>query len=128
MSSITLKRISSFHDYDIFGTMLKLFTNLVYLGVAILSDINWLMHITKISNKANRTLGLFKTALSHCSQYMKSLPTKCLFAPSFIMMVMSGTRIQLYILRKLNNFKEIYADSSLWNAIETLTPQFSLTS
>ena len=57
---ITLKRNSIFHDYDILGAMLKRVTNHDYLGVTISSDLNWLGHVTKISNKASRTLGLLK--------------------------------------------------------------------
>ena len=58
--SITLKRNSIFHDYDILGAMLKRVTNHDYLGVTISSDLSWLRHATKISNKASRTLGLHK--------------------------------------------------------------------
>ena len=58
--SITLKRNSIFHDYDILGATLKQVTNHDYLGVTISSDLNWLRHVTKISNKASRTLGYLK--------------------------------------------------------------------
>ena len=43
--SITLKRNYIFHDYDILGTTLKRVTNHNYLGVTILSDLNWLRHV-----------------------------------------------------------------------------------
>ena len=66
--SITLKRNSIFHDYDILGATLKRVTNHDYLGVTISSDLNWLRHVTKISNKASRTHGLLKRTLSPCSQ------------------------------------------------------------
>ena len=56
--SITLKRNSIFQDNDILGAMLKRVTNHDYLCVTISSDLNCLRHVTKISNKANRTLGL----------------------------------------------------------------------
>ena len=46
--SITLKRSSIFHNYDILGAMLKRVTNHDYLGVSISSDLNWLRHVTKI--------------------------------------------------------------------------------
>ena len=48
--SITLKRNSIFHDYNILGATLKRVPNHDYLGVAISSDLNWLKHVTKISN------------------------------------------------------------------------------
>ena len=66
--SITLKRNSIFHDNYILGAMPKRNTNRDYLGVAISSDLNWLRHVTKISNKASRTLGLLIRTLSPCSQ------------------------------------------------------------
>ena len=45
--SITLKRNSIFHDYNILGAMLKRVTNHDYLGVTISSDLNWLRHLKK---------------------------------------------------------------------------------
>ena len=54
--SITLKRNSIFHDYDILGATLMRVINHDYLGVTISSDLNWLRHVTKISNKAAEPL------------------------------------------------------------------------
>ena len=45
--SITLKRNSIFHDYDILGATLMRVTNHDYLGVTISSDLNWLRHVKK---------------------------------------------------------------------------------
>ena len=64
--SITLKRNSIFHDYNILGATHKRVTNHDYLGVTISSDLNWLRHVTKNFNKASRTLGLLKGNLSPC--------------------------------------------------------------
>ena len=79
--SITLKRNSIFHDYNILGATLKRVTNHDYLGVTISSDLNWLKRVTKISNKASRTLGLLKRTLSPCSQNVKSIAYKMLVRP-----------------------------------------------
>ena len=79
--SITLKRNSIFHDNNILGAMLKRVANHDYLGVAISSDLNWFRHMTKISNKASRTLGLVKRTLSPCSQNVKSIAYKMLVRP-----------------------------------------------
>ena len=92
--SITLKRNSIFHDYNILGATLKRVTNHDYLGVTISSDLNWLRHVTKISNKASRTLGLLKRTLSIAHKMLNLLPTKCLFDPNLNMLVKSGARIQ----------------------------------
>ena len=102
--SITLKRNSIFHDYDILGAMLKRVTIHDYLGVAISSDLNWLRHVTKISNKASRTLGLLKRTLSPCSQNVKSIAYKMLVRP------------------KLEYASEVWYEYPLWQSI-TITNQ-----
>ena len=79
--SITLKRNSIFHDCDILCAMHKRVTNHDYLGVARSSDLNWLGHVTKISNKASRTLSLLKRTLSPCSQNVKSITYIMLVRP-----------------------------------------------
>ena len=63
--------------------MPKRVTNHDYLGVTISSDLNWLRHVTKICNKASRTLGLLKRTLSPCSQNVKSIAYKMLVRPLF---------------------------------------------
>ena len=79
--SITLKRNYIFHDYDILGATLKRVTNHDCLGVTISSDINWLRHVKKNSNKSSRTLGLHKRTLSPYSQNVKSIAYKMLVCP-----------------------------------------------
>ena len=76
--SITLKCNYIIHDNNILGTTLKRVTNYDHLGVTISSDLNWLRHVTKISNKVSRTLGLHKRTLSPCSQHVKSIAYKIL--------------------------------------------------
>ena len=63
--SITLKRSFIFNDYYIPGATLKRVANHDYLGVSPSSDLIWLRHVTRISNKACRTLGLLKRTLFH---------------------------------------------------------------
>ena len=46
--SITLKRNSIFHDYDILGATHTRVTNHDYLGVTTSCDLNWLWHVKKI--------------------------------------------------------------------------------
>ena len=55
--SSTLKRNSILHGNNILGAMHKRVTNHDYLGVTIWSDLNWLRHVKKNSNKASRTPG-----------------------------------------------------------------------
>ena len=79
--SITLKRNSIFHHYCILGAMLRRVTNHDYLGATISSDLIWLRHVTKISSKASRILGLLIRTLSPCSQNVKSIAYKMLVRP-----------------------------------------------
>ena len=79
--SITLKRNSIFHDNGILGAAHMRATNHDYLGVARSSDLKWLRHVTKIYNKASRTLGLHNRTLSPCSQNVKSIAYKMLVCP-----------------------------------------------
>ena len=79
--SITLKHNYIFYDYNILCATLRRVTNHDYLGVTISSDLKWLWHVTRISNKASRTLGLLKTTLSPCSQNIKSIAYKMLVRP-----------------------------------------------
>ena len=79
--SITLKRNSSFQDHNILDTTIKWVSNHDYPGVTISSDLNWLRHVTKIYNKASRTLGLLKRTLSPCSQNVKSIAYNMLVRP-----------------------------------------------
>ena len=79
--SITLKRSSIFHDYNILGATLRRVTNHDYLGVTIESDLNWLRHVTIFFNKASRTLGLLRITLSPCSQNVKYIAYKMLVRP-----------------------------------------------
>ena len=58
--SITLKRNSIFHDYDILGAMPKRVINHDYLGVTMSSDRNWLWHVNFLYDKASRNLGFLK--------------------------------------------------------------------
>ena len=61
--------------------MLKRVINHDYLGVTISSELNWLNHVTNISSKARKTLGLLKRTLSNCSQNVKSIALKMLVRP-----------------------------------------------
>ena len=79
--SITLKCNAIFHSYNILGAMPKRVTNHDYLGVTISSDLSWIRHVTRISNKASRTPGLLRRTLSPCSQNVRSIACKMLVRP-----------------------------------------------
>ena len=106
--SITLKRNSIFHDYNILGATLKRVTNHDYLGVTISSDLNWLRHVTKISNKASRTLGLLKRTLSPCSQNVKSIAYKMLVRPQ---LEYASEVWSLYTMKCIKKIEQIQRNS-----------------
>ena len=122
--SITHKRNYSPRDYNILRATLKRVTNHDNLGVTILSDLNWLRHVTKISNKATRTLGLLKRTLSPCSQNMKSIAYKMLVLPQH---EYTSEVWNPYTIKYIKKIEQIQRISSLMNTVETLTPHFSLT-
>ena len=106
--SITLKRNSIFHDYDILGATIKRVTNHDYLGVTISSDIDWLRHVTKIYNKASRTLGLPKRTLSPCSQNVKSIAYKMLVRSQ----LEYGSEVwKLYTMKCIKKIEQIQRNS-----------------
>ena len=122
--SITLKRNSIFHDYDILGETLRRVTNHDYLGITISRDLSWLRHVTKISNKASRTLGLLKRTLSPCSQNVKSIAYKILVRPQ---LEYASEVWSQYAMKCIKKIEQIHRNSSFMNTVETLTPLFSLT-
>ena len=122
--SITLKCNYIFHDYNILGAMLKRVTNHDYLGITISSDLNWLRHAKKISNKASRTLGLHKRTLSPCSQNVKSIAYKMLVRPQ---LEHASEVWNPYTMKCIQKIEQIHADSSFMNTVKTMTPLFSLT-
>ena len=122
--SITLKRNSIFHDYNILGATLRRVTNHDYLGVTISSDLNWLRHVTKISNEASRTLGLLKRTLPTCSQNVKSIAYKMLVRPQ---LEYASEVWSPYTMKCIKKIEQIHAVSSFMNTVETLTHLFSLT-
>ena len=92
--SITLKRNSIFHDYDILGATLKRVTNHDYLCVTISSDLSWLRHVTKILIRLAEHLVYLKEPYPPAHKTLRLLPTKCLFATNLNVLVKSGTGMQ----------------------------------
>ena len=55
---ITRKKQPTTTPYNLRGHQLETVDNGTYLGVEIADDLSWKKHITKVKNKANKTLGL----------------------------------------------------------------------
>ena len=58
----------STHFYLIDGHILQQVPDNPYLGVTLSDNMKWNSHISKISKKANSTLGFLKRKLKHCPQ------------------------------------------------------------
>ena len=56
-------------------------TSYDYLGVRLTSKLNWKEHCDRISNKANRSLGLVKRTLKPCNPEVKERAYKALIRP-----------------------------------------------
>ena len=69
---ITKKRKTSFFSHTIFGNTLERVDDHEYIGASILHDLCWEKHCNKITNKASKTLGLFRRTPSPCSKDVKS--------------------------------------------------------
>ena len=106
--SITLKRNSIFHDYDILGAMLKRVTNHDHLGATISSDLNWLRHVKNFYSKASRTHGLVKRTLSPCSQNVKSIAYNVLVRPQ---LEYASEVWNLYAMKSIKKIEQIQRNS-----------------
>ena len=58
--------IKSTHFYQLDGHILQQVPENPYFGVTISEDLKWSSHISKITKKANSTLGFLKRNLKHC--------------------------------------------------------------
>ena len=64
------------YTYKMDGIPLEEVDSYPYLGVEISKDLNWASHINKISNKANRMLGLLRRNIFNCSAEVKAIAYK----------------------------------------------------
>ena len=69
--SVTTKKKPFLHDYLMDGQQIPRCENQDYLGVTINHKLSWKPHITKIKNKANRTLGLIRRTLHAAPQQVR---------------------------------------------------------
>ena len=79
--TITNKRSPSLFQYTINGQSLARVDQADYLGVTISKDLRWENHCHKITQKANRTLGLLRRTLSPCTHEVKAKAYQTLVRP-----------------------------------------------
>ena len=68
-------------DYTLKGETLKTVESATYLGIELSSDLSWHKHITKVCNKANRTLGFVKRNIVTASTKAKQTAYQTLVRP-----------------------------------------------
>ena len=68
-------------SYNLRGHTLKVVSEAKYLGVTISGDLRWNTHITKITNKANSTLGALRRNVRVSSKKIKETAYKTLVRP-----------------------------------------------
>ena len=68
-------------NYTISGHILQSLEQHPYLGVTITKTLNWKAHVSKIKNKANKTLGVIKRNLHSCPEEIKSRAYTTLLRP-----------------------------------------------
>ena len=80
--SITTKRKPSIYHYKMDGELVPRTDNQDYLGVTINSKLSWKPHISKVTKKANKTLGLIKRTLHAAPKQVRKAAYEALVRPS----------------------------------------------
>ena len=79
--SITRKRKSRIHEYQLLNEVIPRVNQYKYLGVTITSYLRWNKHCQTIRDKASRTLGLLRRTLPSCSKEVKARAYTALVRP-----------------------------------------------
>ena len=78
---ITRSRTPKVFTYNLMGTDLKTVNQCRYLGIHITNTLTWNSHIDKVSNDANRMLGVVKRNLARCDPPVKRIAYLALVRP-----------------------------------------------
>ena len=78
---ITNKTKPSSHQYSLFGQPLSKVTSHAYLGVKLDSKLSWAKHITEITTKSSKVLGMVKRTLGPCKREVKDTAYNMLVRP-----------------------------------------------
>ena len=78
---ITRSRTPKVFTYNLMGTDLKTVNQCRYLGIHITNTLTWNSHIDKITNDANRMLGVVKRNLARCDPPVKRIAYLALVRP-----------------------------------------------
>ena len=78
---ITNKTKPSSHQYSLFGHPLSKVASHSYLGVKLDSKLSWAKHITEITSKSSKVLGMVKRTLGPCKPEVKGTAYNMLVRP-----------------------------------------------
>ena len=78
---ITNKTKPSSHQYSLFGHPLSKVASHAYLGVKLDSKLSWAKHITEITTKSSKILGMVKRTLGPCKPEVKDTAYNMLVRP-----------------------------------------------
>ena len=78
---ITSKTKPSSHQYSLCGHPLSKVTSHAYLGVKLDSKLSWTKHITEITTKSSKVLGMVNTTLGPCKPEVKDTAYNMLVLP-----------------------------------------------
>ena len=79
---ITNKTKPSSHQYSLFGHPLSKVASHTYLGVKLDSKLSWAKHITEITSKPSKVLGMVKRTLGPCKPEVKDTAYNMLVRPN----------------------------------------------
>ena len=77
----TNKTKPSSHQHSLFGQPLSEITSHAYLGVKLDSKLSWAKHITEITTKSSKVLGMVKRTLGPCKREVKDTAYNMLVRP-----------------------------------------------
>ena len=89
-------RNSSSYFYQRDSTILQQVDSSPYLGVTISSDLSWSTHITKITKRANFTVGFLRRNLKHCPMECRRLAFILLVRSTFYRVCGQTCSIQIF--------------------------------
>lgn len=71
-------------EYVFYGEIIEEVESHLYLGIVLDQKMRWSPHITNITTKANRVLGLIKRNLWNCTQNVKEIAYTTLVRPKLL--------------------------------------------
>lgn len=78
---VTRKRNPTIYPYNMMGHSLEAVQHYPYLGVELSDNLNWEHHISKVTSKANKSLGFIRRNLNKCPRDIKEQAYKTLIRP-----------------------------------------------